>query len=153
MAIQQRIRDVQGTPHLADFVFEKVAQGFDQGKFHALGQSTHIVVGFDGSRWPVDRHRFDDIGVNGALPQKRHLGHGTGLLFETGNKSRTDGLALGFGVRESGQDPVKFMARIHPPNRQSQVSVGLQHFLVFVEAQQSIIHEHAVQSFPDGLVE
>jgi hypothetical protein len=59
------------------------------------------MVRFDRGRRPFDRNRFNDIRVNGALPEPFYVFNEMSFLIKNINERFTDGLAFGFRVGQS----------------------------------------------------
>ena len=93
----------------ADFVFEEVAEGFDEGKRHVFGKAADIVMGLDGGRGAFYRDGFDDVRIERALDQPSNLAVGfVGLEFlgffgEDGDEFPADDFALLLGVGDASQ--------------------------------------------------
>src|SRR5215208_5509157 len=43
----------QVTAYRSDFVFEKLPERLDEGQMHTLGQSPHVMMTLNNSRWPT----------------------------------------------------------------------------------------------------
>ena len=61
--------DAQG----ADFVFEELAQGFDELEVHVCRKATDVVVRLDGLGRALEGERLDDVWVQGALEEPFNL--------------------------------------------------------------------------------
>ena len=81
------------------FIFKKGAQRLYQIQMHFFGKPAHIVMRFNGDRWPVHRNAFNHIGINGSLPEKRNSFDFFRLLLENIYEEFTNGLAFLLGFR------------------------------------------------------
>jgi hypothetical protein len=90
--------------YAADFVFEEVAQGFDEGKRHIFGQAPDVVVGFDGGGGAFDGDGLDDVWVESALYEPGDFAVGfaflelLGFLGEDRDEFPANDFAFLFGV-------------------------------------------------------
>ena len=102
----------------ADFVFEKVAQRFEELHFHVIREAADVVVAFDDSAAAVTA--FHDVGVYCALKQPFGTTELAGLFFKYSDEEGSYDFAffLGFchafkGCEESffGIDMVYFKVK------------------------------------------
>jgi hypothetical protein len=93
----------------ADFVFKKVAKGFDEGKRHVFGQTADIVVGLDGGGGAFDGDGLDHIRVERSLNEPRDFAVSfasleyLGFLGENGDEFPADDFALLFGIGDADE--------------------------------------------------
>ena len=75
MAVDHVVGEAEFEADFADFVFEEFAQGFDQFELHVLGETAHVVVGFDDVGAAGFRGGgFDHVRVNGVLGKRVDIG-------------------------------------------------------------------------------
>jgi hypothetical protein len=96
------------------------------------GQPAHVVVRLDGGRRAFHRHRFDHVGVDGALPEPPDVLDAVRLHVEHVDERFADGLALGFRVGEAGEGAVEPAFGVDAHHVQAQFLVRMQHFLVLI---------------------
>src|SRR5256885_9595005 len=121
----------------ANLVFEEIAQRLDEGKGHFFGQTTDVVMRFDGSGRTLDGDGFDDVGIQSALHEMGKFAvrfpflEFHGLLGEYGNKFRPNELALALGVGNAVELSEKASGGIDADNAKTETLA--QHFESFLE--------------------
>src|SRR5207248_3314116 len=98
LALKNRLRNGK---HCADFphlVLEELAQRLDERQMHSFGQATDVVMAFDRRRRALEGYGFDDVGIERALREKRHIRYRPRLLLENLDERHTDDFSLTFGV-------------------------------------------------------
>ncbi len=141
---------------LADFVLKEASQGFDDFlEIYIVWQTTHIMVGFDHSRFSTQA-AFHHVRIDGSLHQEIHGANLFGFFLEYTDEFLADDLAFLFRFRDAGQSLVEAFLCIYPDKVQFIVARRAEHcfhLVSFVFAEQAMIHEHTGQLFPHGLGE
>ena len=153
MAAYQFALDAQSATHAAHLVLEQGTKRLHNLQIHLFGQAAHIVVRLDFATRPVHTHALDHIGIDGALGEPTRTLNLLRLSVENVNESRTDGLALGFGVGNAFQFFEEQMARMNTYHIEAHFLIGIENFLKLVLAQEAIIDENAGQVPTNRLVE
>ena len=154
MAPQDAFFDVHRPSNSADFVFEQQAQRLHHLQFHVIRQAPNVVVTLDcRGRASGCTHRFDDVGINGPLPEPLGALHSMGSLVKNLNEHPPNGLPLRLGIGFSSQGLQKLVPSPDATNVQPHVLIILKHLLKFVLPQQPVVHENAMKSVANGAVE
>ena len=136
----------------ADFVFKEVAEGLHQAlEANVLGQASDIVMGLDAGAADAG---FEDIGIDGALDEVVDLAQLLGFFLEDPDEFLADGLALGFGVGDTGEPSKEAVASVDT-NEVHAESFFVNFFdgggLIFTH--EAVVHEDAGEAVADGLVD
>src|SRR6185312_9853197 len=152
LALEQLRAEIKIGAHLADLVFEQLAQRLEQLQTHLGGEAADVVVALDDRGRPFDRHRFNDVGVERSLHQEVRLERRR-RLFEDFNEDLADDLSLLFRIGNALQRPQELGPGIHGQQVQTELIAHRPlHFYEFIFAQQSVVDEHAGQAIADGPV-
>src|ERR1700676_5036723 len=109
----------------SNFVLKQVAEGFDEGKRHFLGQAADVVVGFDGGGGTLDGYGFDDVGVQSALDEVGYFAVGfgglelLGFFGKDGDELAADAFALFFGVGDACELGQEAVGGVHADDAQT----------------------------------
>src|SRR5690606_22821532 len=154
MAIDHGRRQAQGDTQLSNFVLEQLAQRLEQLQIERIGQTTNIMMRFDGNSLArLGAGRFDHVRVDGALGQPAGVGQFAGFGLEYFNKFLANDLALLFGVGDAGQLAHELFGGIDVDDLHAEViTKGVHDLLGFVQAQEPVINKYAGQLVADGLM-
>ena len=109
------------------------------------------MVGLDGLARDV--HALDTVGVDRALRQPFDIVNLGGLLVEDLDEVRADDLALLLRICHAGQVGEETRGGVHASDVQAQVVVEIQHVLEFIQPQQAMVDEDAVQALANSPVQ
>src|SRR5262249_15353114 len=137
----------------ANFILEEQAKRFDEFQLHPLRQTTDVVMTLDDRGRTLERHRFDDVGIECALPQKsRPADHLFGL--EHLDKGGADDLPLVLWIQHPGkplQEEIgsvdNFQVHSALPNE------DLFHALALAGPRQPGIHVNAFEAGANGAMD
>ena len=97
----------------AHFIFEKIAEGFDEVEAELFGEAADVVVQFDiGGCAGVAVAGFDDVGIEGALGEKLRALDGLGFALEGFDEFAADYFALLLGVGDAAEIAQEIFSRI-----------------------------------------
>src|SRR5450756_1491370 len=82
VAGEKLLRQPQLRPERADFVLEELAHRLENLQAQFLRKTSDVVVRLDDGRWPLDRDRFDDVGIESPLRQIPRVGELLRLSLE-----------------------------------------------------------------------
>ena len=99
MALKEVRRDAEDFSDAAHFIFEKVAQRFEQPHLHVVGQAADVVVAFDYSAAAVSA--FDYVGIYRSLEQPVGAAETARLFLEYTDEELAYYLALAFRLGHS----------------------------------------------------
>ncbi len=161
VAVHHGRGQTEGDAEFAHLVFEEVAQRLQQFEPQLLGQTTHVVVAFDGDGLlALGAAGFDHVRVDGALRQPLGTLAGSttgdqlgGLGLEHLNKFAPDDLALGLWIAHSGKLAKKLLGRVNPDHLGVQLAhKHVHHQVAFVQAQQAVVDKDAGELIANGAV-
>ncbi len=139
----------------ADFVFEEVAEGFDEVEAEFSGEAADVVVELDvGSGAGVAMAGFDDVGIEGALGEEFCVGDGEGFAFEDVDEDFADDFAFLLRVGDVGEGFEEVIGGVDDAEIDFEV-IAESGFdgLAFVFSEEAVVDEDAGELGADGFVE
>ena len=160
LAVDDFLRESEFGADFADFVFEKLAEWFDEFEFHLLGEAADIVVALDECGGVAgDGNALDHIGVERALGEEAVVA-GIGFFqiargfFEDLDELVADDLALALGVGDAFEFFQKLLGGIHCFHPDAELSgEKFFHRRRFVGAEESVVYKDAGEAVANGFVE
>ena len=154
MAVDHAVRQAKRDAQLAYFVFEELAQRFEQFEVQGVRQAAHIVMRLDRNcLTSLGTGGFDDIRINCALSKPARVREFAGLSLEDFDELAPDNLALGLGIGHASELAHELGCRIDVHDADSHVDrEGLHDLLGFVQSQQTVIDKHAGEAITDRAV-
>ena len=138
---------------LAHFVLEQQAQRLDQLEAHPIGQAADVVMALDRADGPDDRHAFDHVRVERALPEEVEVAELLRFGLEHVDERRADGLALRLRVGHARQPVEEQLHGIGEDERQLHAFEATLDLLRFVLPHHAVVDEDARQPIADGAVD
>ena len=140
--------------HTAHLILKEHAEGLHNGKLHVVGEPADVVVALDGGARPAGGgDAFDDVRVNGTLPEPLDALEESALVVEDIDEGGADGLALAFWIGDPGQggvEPVRGADALHV---EPHAFIALEHLVEFILAEEAVVDENAVEPVADGPVQ
>ena len=135
------------------FVLEEHTQRFHYLQTHLFRQSAHIVMRFDYCCGAVHLGRFHNIRINGTLSEPFYISELMCFLLKYFHKVPAYDSAFCLRIGDSCKVGQEFIRSICNRHIQSHIAVGIHNIANLVLAQQSRVHEYAVQAFAYCLVQ
>ena len=155
VAVDHVVGQAEFEADFADFVFEELAQGFDQFELHVLGEAAHVVVGFDDvGAAGFGGGGFDHVRVDRALGEPVGVFQFGGFGVENVDEGVADDFALLLRVGFAGQPGEEVVFGVDADDADAHV-VG-EHFhdlVAFAVAKEAVVDEHAGELVADGFVQ
>src|SRR5690554_6237221 len=103
------------------------------------------MVRFNGNGRSVDRYRFSNMGINGALRQPFYILYVMDFFIDDLNNSASYDLAFGLRVRNPGQFAQETVPGINPYNIQAHMLIRFKHQGKFILSQEPVIDKNTGQ--------
>lgn len=155
VAVDHVVGQAELEADFADFVFEQLAQGFDELELHVLGEAAHVVVGFDHmGAAGFGGGGFDHVRINRALGEPVSVLQFGGFGVEDVDEGVADDFALLLWVGFAGQAGEEVIFGVDAEDAHAHV-IGehFHHLVAFAVAQQAVVDEHAGELVADGFVQ
>ncbi len=155
MTVKHVVRQTQLQADLTYFVFEQLAQRFNQPHLHLFRQAAHVVVRFDDVCFTGCGSRgFNHVRVDGALRQPLDVFQLQRFFVEHFHEDAADDFTFRFRIVLAFQRVQEALLAFHVNDVQTEVVTEHVHDLLsFVQTQQAVVHEDAGQVFADGAVQ
>src|SRR5262249_6109366 len=117
------------------------------------GQPADVVMRLDDLRRALDRDRFDDVGIEGALREVPRAGDAPGLALEDLDEAPPDDPPLLLGILDAGEALEKEVRSVHGADREAEPAERFLDLGALVSAQQAMVHEDRMEPLADRLAE
>lgn len=148
MTVDNCGREAERSAKLADLVFIKLAERFDEFEFHVFGETADVVVRFDADA-VLGTLAFDDVGIDGPLDQIGCVGF-FGGFFEDVNKCFANNLAFFLWIYDSFETSEEKFLRAHNLEIEALSSKGLADGICFSNTHESRVYVDAHKVLADG---
>ena len=155
VAVQHIVRQTQFEANLTHFIFEQLAQRFNEAHLHLFRQAAHVVVRFDDVRFTgCGSSGLDDVRVDGPLRQPFHVFQLQRFFVKHFNEHATDDFTLRFRIVFARQRSQETRLAFDVNDVQAEaIAKHIHNLLGFIQTQQPVIHKDAGQVFADGAVQ